>query len=219
MTRIALIADSEVEPELKAWLESINDIKLSASDPDILMDLRFLEQVSHIDKAIKAPVVITSLLTSAVTSRTNFYPVGTKVIGAAILPLLVSNQKVIECAIPFGSQISQDEVRNVFAKLGKEVEVIGDAIGGVFPRTIAMIINEAAFALQENVASASDIDAAMKLGTNYPVGPLALCDEIGANTVIAILEALSREFGADRYRPAPLLRRYAEANLQFNPAK
>jgi 3-hydroxybutyryl-CoA dehydrogenase len=81
-----------------------------------------------------------------------------------------------------------------------------------------MIINEAAFAVQEKVASVADIDSAMKLGTNYPVGPLAFCDEVGAETVIAILEALSKEYGADRYRPASLLRRYAEANQKFYSA-
>jgi len=78
-----------------------------------------------------------------------------------------------------------------------------------------MIINEAAFALQENVATAADIDMAMKLGTNYPKGPLAWCDEIGAYTVVAILEALQIEYGHDRYRVAPLLRLKAEAGRNF----
>jgi 3-hydroxybutyryl-CoA dehydrogenase len=74
-----------------------------------------------------------------------------------------------------------------------------------------MIINEAAFALMEGVASAEDIDTAMKLGTNYPLGPLEWADRIGLDQVLAVLEGLQAEYGDDRYRPAPLLRQLVRA--------
>jgi 3-hydroxybutyryl-CoA dehydrogenase len=72
------------------------------------------------------------------------------------------------------------------------------------------MINEAIFLLQEGVA-ASDIDTAMKLGTNQPMGPLTLADFIGLDTVLFILQVLHRDIGDDKYRPCPLLIRYVEA--------
>jgi 3-hydroxybutyryl-CoA dehydrogenase len=73
------------------------------------------------------------------------------------------------------------------------------------------MINEAVFALMEGVASAADIDVAMKQGTNQPMGPLALADLIGLDTCLAILEVLHDDLGDDKYRPCPLLRKYVEA--------
>lgn len=78
-------------------------------------------------------------------------------------------------------------------------------------RTIACLINEAASAVMEGVATPADIDQAMKLGTNYPHGPLAWADLIGLDTVLGVLTGLFNEFGEDRYRPCPLLRRLVTA--------
>jgi 3-hydroxybutyryl-CoA dehydrogenase len=89
--------------------------------------------------------------------------------------------------------------------------VVPDGPGLVFPRILCMIINEAAFALMEGVASAEDIDTAMKLGTNYPLGPLEWADRIGLDQVLGVLEGLQAEYGEDRYRPAPLLRQLVRA--------
>ncbi len=93
----------------------------------------------------------------------------------------------------------------------KEVEIVDDTPGLVFPRVLAMIVNEAAFALMEGVASVADIDLAMKLGTNYPMGPLAWADEIGLNEILQVLTGLHQELGDDRYRPASILRKYVYA--------
>jgi 3-hydroxybutyryl-CoA dehydrogenase len=78
---------------------------------------------------------------------------------------------------------------------------------------LALLVNEAAFALSEGVARARDIDLAMKKGTNYPFGPLEWADEIGIDQIIAILLGLQRELGEDRYRPAPLLRKMSYAGF------
>ena len=85
---------------------------------------------------------------------------------------------------------------------------IEDIVGFVKPRILSMIINEAAFAVMENVSSAQEIDEAMRLGTNYPKGPLAWADEIGLSTVLVVLEALYAEYKEPRYRPCRLLRSY-----------
>jgi len=95
--------------------------------------------------------------------------------------------------------------------LGKEPVEVADAPGFVVNRLLIPMINEAAFLLQEGVARAEDIDRAMKLGANHPMGPLELADLIGLDTVLAIMEVLERGTGDPKYRPCPLLRRYVEA--------
>lgn len=95
--------------------------------------------------------------------------------------------------------------------LGKTPVEARDFPGFVSNRILMPMINEAVFALMENVASAEGIDTVMKLGMNHPLGPLALADLIGLDTCLNILEVLHRELGDDRYRPCPLLRQYVAA--------
>lgn len=94
-----------------------------------------------------------------------------------------------------------------FAALGKHVEWVGDAPGLVLGRIICQVINESAFALGEGVGSAADIDTGMRLGLNHPRGPLEWADAIGLDHVLTVLAALCEEYGEERYRPAPALRR------------
>jgi 3-hydroxybutyryl-CoA dehydrogenase len=98
-----------------------------------------------------------------------------------------------------------------FLSLGRTAVPVGESVGGVVPRVVISLINNAAFALMEGVASAEDIDTAMKLGTNYPYGPLAWGDLIGLEGVLGVLESLAAEHGPERYRPAPILRHLVRA--------
>ena len=96
-------------------------------------------------------------------------------------------------------------------RLGKTPVLSKDAPGFIVNRVLIPMINEAIFALDEGVASAADIDLAMTTGANHPVGPLALADRIGLDTVLAIAEVLYQDLGDPKFRPCPLLRRYVEA--------
>lgn len=95
--------------------------------------------------------------------------------------------------------------------IGKQVTTSQDYPGFVVNRILMPMINEAFTALHEGVASAEDIDLAMKLGTNQPMGPLALADFIGLDTCLAIIEVLYNEIRDPRYRPSTLLVKYVEA--------
>lgn len=101
-------------------------------------------------------------------------------------------------------------VCDVSAKMGKIAVLAIDSPGFVVNRILCPMINEAIFLLQEGVKP-EDIDNAMKLGTNQPMGPLTLADFVGLDTLLYILQLLHRELGEDKYRPCPLLIKYVEA--------
>ena len=88
---------------------------------------------------------------------------------------------------------------------------VKEAPGFVVNRILIPMINEAAFILQEGVATVEDIDAAMKLGANHPMGPLALGDLVGLDIVVAIMDVLYNETGDSKYRCCTLLRKYVRA--------
>ncbi|WNM57046.1 3-hydroxyacyl-CoA dehydrogenase family protein [Candidatus Nitrospira allomarina] len=96
-------------------------------------------------------------------------------------------------------------------RMGKVVVESKDSPGFIVNRLLMPMVNEAIFAFAEGIATADMIDKAMTHGTNHPVGPLALADRIGLDTVLNICEILYQEFGDQKFRPCPLLRKYVEA--------
>ena len=110
------------------------------------------------------------------------------------------------------SDTARDLAFEVGRQMGKEPVEVKDSPGFIANRILIPMINEAIFALQEDLGSAEDIDTIMKLGMSHPLGPLALADLIGLDVVLHIVEVLHRDFGDDKYRPARLLRQMVDAD-------
>lgn len=99
------------------------------------------------------------------------------------------------------------DLASICDELGTDYLIVDDRIGMVTPRIICMIINEAYYTVQEGTASKVDIDAGMKLGTNYPSGPFEWCTKIGIDHVYELLEAVYEDTKDDRYKISPLLKK------------
>ncbi len=106
-----------------------------------------------------------------------------------------------------------EQVKAIAVALGKTPVEVNEAAGFVVNRILIPMINEAVGVYADGVASAADIDTAMKLGANHPIGPLALGDMIGLDVVLAIMEVLQAETGDPKYRPHPLLRKMVRGGL------
>ncbi len=122
--------------------------------------------------------------------------------------------KLIEVTKGAGtSEETYQYVKELSESLGKTPVTVEEAPGFIVNRILIPMINEAAYIYMEGVASAEDIDAAMKLGANHPIGPLALGDLIGLDVCLLIMDTLYTEFGDGKYRPCPLLRKMVRAGF------
>ena len=154
-----------------------------------------------------AALVLTSCVRWSATAIACWSRRPERVVGFATFHPL-ARRNVIELArgLDTGEEAFR-EAETLVRGLGKESAEVKDAPGLVFPRILSLIINEAARSLDEGIATAEEIDIALRLGTNYPQGPLRWADEIGLDEVLAVIEGLQEETGDDRYRPTPLLKK------------
>jgi 3-hydroxybutyryl-CoA dehydrogenase len=210
----ALTAEQKTNAEAIAFVPDLSQ----ASAADILIeattetpDLK-IKLFKEIDAAARPEAILATNTSSisitkiaAATRRPG------KVIGMHFMnpvPLM----KLVEVIRGLGtSDETTSAVTELCRSMGKEPVEANDSPGFISNRILCPMINEAIFALQENVGTAEAIDTVMKLGMNHPMGPLALADLIGLDVVLFVMEVLQRDLGEDKYRPAPLLRRMVDA--------
>ena len=176
--------------------------------------------LEQLDRALPASTVIaSSSVTISATEQSSWIKHKNRLVGCSALPS-ISDKPMIEIApTAFTPTGTVTIVQSFFRSIGKEIELVQDRVGMVFPRIVCQMINEAAFALQEEIASPREIDVAMKVGANYPLGPIEWADRIGLEHVYAVLKALQTDLGGDRYCVAPLLKQMAVSGSWWHRAQ
>jgi len=194
----------------------IKNLKSQAEQVSIALELTNIDpavkrsNLTALDKVLpETTAILTSSVTMTVLDQSSWLGMKHRVVGIAALPTFIAHE-VAEIAPSIHTLQSSVEVaRNFFLSLKKETAVVQDRVGMVLPRILCQIINEALFAVQQGVASPKEIDVAMKLGMNYPLGPLEWGEKIGFDQVYAVLDSLQRDLREERYRICPLLKEIA----------
>jgi 3-hydroxybutyryl-CoA dehydrogenase len=182
------------------------DIFMESAFEDFKIKERIFATLSDILKPTS--LVATNTSSYSITSLSRMTPWPNKFIGFHFMnpPPIMELLEVIK------GLYTSEETFNFFWQLAKNLKKIPIASknspGFVLNRIIIPMINEAIYVLYEGISTVEQIDAAMKLGANHPMGPLALADLIGLDTVLAILKTLQKELGQNKYAPCPLLENY-----------
>jgi 3-hydroxybutyryl-CoA dehydrogenase len=196
----------------------IEDLRAQPGAFTHIIDLSFVNPFDRkITLEIAASVnpratVLASTLTGTATELGLMSNTPSRIVGIGVVPSLMSTTTLMEYAPGLNTSAEHTARAHTFLQtLGYTPERVEDRVALVHMRVLATLINEAAFAVMEGVATPADIDQAMKLGTNYPKGLLEWADEIGIPIVTLVLESLYREYQQERYRPCVLLKQYMRA--------
>jgi 3-hydroxybutyryl-CoA dehydrogenase len=203
----------EAENNLTFTQKILNPASIDLVIEAVSENMRLKIQIfNELDKIIKEEAIIatnTSSIPIAQLATSTNRP--DRIIGVHFMnpPPLMPLIEIIS-----GNQTSlntQKIIHDFIIHLGKTPVASKDSPGFIVNRILMPMINEAIFALSEEVATPEDIDTAMKLGTNQPLGPLELADFIGLDTCLAIMQVLHEGLGSEKYRPCPLLIHYVNS--------
>jgi 3-hydroxybutyryl-CoA dehydrogenase len=170
------------------------------------------KNLEKLDAALPATApILSSSVTVSATEQSSWVVQKHRLVGIGALPTFIEKPLVEVAPTVFSPAETVEVVVRFYTSLGKEAELVQDRVGMVLPRILCQIINESIFAVTDDVASPKDIDAAMKLGANYPCGPIEWAEKIGIKQVCAVLVALHNDLNEDRYRVSPLLKQMSIA--------
>ncbi len=209
----------DVKNEILGRIKPTTDLNL-AKDVDLAVesvaeDMAIKQEMfAELDKICKPETILATNTSSlSITEVASVTKRQDKVIGMHFFnPVPV--MKLVEVIKGINtSDETKDKVVEMSKQIGKEPVEVEEAPGFVVNRILVPMINEGAGILADGVAKAEDIDTAMKLGANHPMGPLALADLIGIDVCLAVMEVLYTEYGDSKYRPHPLLRKMVRGNL------
>jgi 3-hydroxybutyryl-CoA dehydrogenase len=197
----------QISSDIARALDSA-DVVIEAAPERIDLKLQLFEEIER--HAPAAAVIATNTSALSITEMAGSLPNPSRVAGMHFFNP-VHKMKLIEIVRALeSSPEALETVEAVARQMGKETVLVREAPGFITTRVNASIGNEAFYMLMEGVASARDIDKALKLGLNHPMGPFELVDLVGLDTRLSILEYLHKSMG-EKYRPCPLLVQYVKA--------
>ena len=194
----------------------IKNLKPIAGTVSIALELSNLDldrkrkNLEALDKTLpETTAILSSSVNVSALDQSQWIIMKHRLVGIAALPTLIRNSVIEVSPTVYTNESAIDVARRFFSSMKKDIAIVQDRVGMVLPRILCQIINEAMFAVQQDVALPKDIDTAMRLGMNYPSGPIEWGERIGFKHVYAVLDALHTDLGEERYRICPLLKEIA----------